>query len=183
MPVTPAARTSLAFDAELGQSAFPVRFEGVGRTFTPGAPVLTDVSLEAAAGEVIAILGPSGCGKSTLLRIAAGLDSASEGSVLIDDAPVSGIEPRCAVAFQEPRLLPWRSIADNVALGLPRGTPRAAARAAVDELLSLVGLTAHARSRPREVSGGMAQRASLARALAGTPACSSSTSPSGRSTR
>ncbi|PPI41019.1 ABC transporter [Rathayibacter sp. RFBD1] len=169
MPATPAARTSLAFDAELGQSAFPVRFEGVGRTFALGSPVLTDVTLEAAAGEVIAILGPSGCGKSTLLRIAAGLDTASEGSVLIDGAPVSGIDPRCAVAFQEPRLLPWRSIADNVALGLPRGTPRPAARAAVDELLSLVGLTAHARSRPREVSGGMAQRASLARALARNP--------------
>jgi sulfonate transport system ATP-binding protein len=61
MPDT-STRTSLAFDAELGQSAFPVRFESVGRTFAPGAPVLTDVSLDVAAGEVIAILGPSGCG-------------------------------------------------------------------------------------------------------------------------
>jgi len=162
-------RTSLAFDADLGQSAFPVRFEGVGRTFSPGSPVLQDVDLEVAAGEVIAILGPSGCGKSTLLRIAAGLDTASAGSVLIDGRPVSGIDTRCAVAFQEPRLLPWRTIAANVALGLPRGTARTAARHAVEELLALVGLTAHASSRPREVSGGMAQRASLARALARNP--------------
>lgn len=130
MPAAPALRTSLAFDAEIGQSAFPVRFDEVGRTFAPSVAVLTDVSLDVAAGEVIAILGPSGCGKSTLLRIAAGLDRASEGSVLIDGAPVSGIDPRCAVAFQEPRLLPWRSIADNVALGLPRGTARPAAAAA-----------------------------------------------------
>ncbi|AZZ53346.1 MULTISPECIES: ABC transporter ATP-binding protein [Rathayibacter] len=163
------ARTSLAFDAALGQSAFPVRFDGVGRTFAPGAPVLADVSLDVRAGEVIAILGPSGCGKSTLLRIAAGLDTASAGTVLIDGSSVSGIDPRCAVAFQEPRLLPWRSLAANVALGLPRGTSREAGRTAVDELLSLVGLTAHAGSRPREVSGGMAQRASLARALARNP--------------
>ncbi|NQX13900.1 ABC transporter ATP-binding protein [Microbacteriaceae bacterium VKM Ac-2855] len=161
-------RTSLAFDATLGQSAFAVGFDGVGRTFG-AAPVLRDVSIDVVPGEVIAILGPSGCGKSTLLRITAGLDAASTGSVTIDGSPVSGIDPRCAFAFQEPRLLPWRSIAANVALGLPAGTAKAAARDAVDELLALVGLSDHAGHRPREVSGGMAQRASLARALARNP--------------
>jgi sulfonate transport system ATP-binding protein len=162
-------RTSLAFDAALGQSAFGVAFEGVGRTFSPGAPVLRDVTLDVVPGEVIAILGPSGCGKSTLLRITAGLDSASAGSVRIDGGPVNGIDTRCAFAFQEPRLLPWRTVAANVALGLPHGTAKAKAQETVDELLHLVGLGEHAGLRPREISGGMAQRASLARALARNP--------------
>jgi sulfonate transport system ATP-binding protein len=118
---------------------------------------------------VVAILGPSGCGKSTLLRIAGGLDSPTAGAALIDGTPVSGIDPRCAIGFQEPRLLPWRSLADNVALGLPRGLDRAEGRQRVARLLDLVGLSGAAGLRPREVSGGMAQRASLARALARNP--------------
>jgi sulfonate transport system ATP-binding protein len=161
-------RTSLAFDATLGQSAFAVGFHSVGRAFGE-KPVLRDVDLEVVPGEVIAILGPSGCGKSTLLRITAGLDAPSAGSARIDGSPVAGIDPRCAFALQEPRLLPWRTIAANVALGLPPGTAKAAAKDTVDELLHLVGLTEYAEHRPREVSGGMAQRASLARALARNP--------------
>jgi len=131
--------------------------------------VLRDVSLRVEAGEVVAILGASGCGKSTLLRIAGGLDRPTAGSALIDGSPVAGVDPRCAVGFQEPRLLPWRSLADNVALGLPRGMDRSAGRDRVARLLDLVGLSASAALRPREVSGGMAQRASLARALARNP--------------
>jgi len=161
-------------------SAFPVAFDGVGRAFEvrdrrekrakeQRRVVLRDVSLRIAPGEVVAILGPSGCGKSTLLRIAGGLDSPTGGAALIDGTPVAGVDARCAVGFQEPRLLPWRSLADNVALGLPRGLDRAAGRERVARLLDLVGLTASAALRPREVSGGMAQRASLARALARNP--------------
>lgn len=159
-------------------SAFPLEFAGVGRAFaapkrrgaaTEVRPVLRDVSLRVAAGEVVAILGASGCGKSTLLRIAGGLDTPTAGSALIDGSPVAGVDPRCAVGFQEPRLLPWRSLADNVALGLPRGLDRAAGRERVARLLDLVGLSPSAGLRPREVSGGMAQRASLARALARNP--------------
>jgi len=159
-------------------TAFSVDFAGVGRSFASSSkrgsradarPVLRDVSLTVQPGEVLAILGTSGCGKSTLLRIAGGLDAASAGTVHIDGIRVDGIDSRCAVGFQEPRLLPWRSIADNVALGLPPGTGRAAARARVAELLDLVGLTAFTDHRPRAVSGGMAQRASLARALARNP--------------
>lgn len=159
-------------------SAFPVEFAGVGRAFAApkrrGATaevrtVLRDVSLRVEAGEVVAILGASGCGKSTLLRIAGGLDRPTAGSALIDRSPVAGVDPRCAVGFQEPRLLPWRSLADNVALGLPRGMDRSAGRDRVARLLDLVGLSASAALRPREVSGGMAQRASLARALARNP--------------
>ncbi len=162
-------------------SAFPVEFSGIARAFAAPRgqgrgrgteaprPVLRDVSLRIAAGEVVAILGASGCGKSTLLRIAGGLDRPSAGAALIDGSPVAGIDPRCAIGFQEPRLLPWRSLADNVALGLPRGIDRAEGRERVGRLLELVGLSPAAALRPREVSGGMAQRASLARALARNP--------------
>ena len=131
--------------------------------------MLRDVSLDVTPGEIVAILGASGCGKSTLLRIAGGLDGPDVGSVLIDGEVVSAFDPRCAIGFQEPRLLPWRSLSANVALGLARGTSRADGKVIVDRLLELVGLADFAGHRPREISGGMAQRASLARALARNP--------------
>ncbi|WP_166408811.1 ABC transporter ATP-binding protein [Labedella phragmitis] len=155
--------------------AVSIDFDGVGRAFAPergsGAarPVLRDIDLHVEPGEVVAILGTSGCGKSTLLRITAGLDAASAGRVRIDGSPVSGIDARTAVGFQEPRLLPWRTVHDNVALGLPRGTPRSEGAVRVEKLIDLVGLGEFAGHRPREISGGMAQRASLARALARNP--------------
>ncbi|SFR90555.1 sulfonate transport system ATP-binding protein [Agromyces sp. CF514] len=154
-------------------AAAPVSFRGLGRAFaTQGGErqVLRDIDLEIAAGEIVAILGPSGCGKSTLLRIAGGLDRPTQGETLIGGEPVKPFDARSAVGFQEPRLLPWRTIANNVALGLPRGTPRAEGRDQVARLLDLVGLADFADHRPREVSGGMAQRTSLARALARNPA-------------
>jgi sulfonate transport system ATP-binding protein len=154
-------------------AASPIAFRGVGRTFgTTNGPraVLRDIDLEVAAGEIVAILGPSGCGKSTLLRIAAGLDRPTRGEVTIDGTSVAPYDRRSAVGFQEPRLLPWRTVAKNVALGLPRGTAREAGRAQVARLLELVGLADFADHRPHEVSGGMAQRTSLARALARNPA-------------
>jgi sulfonate transport system ATP-binding protein len=131
--------------------AHPVTLRAVGRTFpTTTGPrvVLHGVDLELAAGEIVAIIGPSGCGKSTLLRQVAGLDVPDAGEILLDGSPVAGVDTRTAVAFQEPRLLPWRRVA---------------------ELLDLVGLSSSASLRPRQVSGGMAQRASLARALARNP--------------
>ncbi len=154
--------------------ALPVSIRGVGRVFdgVHGAServVLRDVDLDIAAGEIVAIIGPSGCGKSTLLRGITGLDSPSTGTIEIDGVPIDGIDERCAVAFQEPRLLPWRSLEKNVALGLPRGTDRAAGARRVAELLELVGLSESRSLRPREVSGGMAQRVSLARALSRNP--------------
>ena len=162
-------------NARASVPALTVRLEGVGRTF-PGAgaqgeprTVLRDVSLDIAAGEIVALIGASGSGKSTLLRQVSGLDRPDAGSVLIDGTPLDGVDQRCAVAFQEPRLLPWRSIAHNVDLGLPRDTPRSERRDRVAELLRLVQLTDAAGLRPRQISGGMAQRASLARALARGP--------------
>jgi len=152
-----------------------VSLSGVSRSF-PGADkasaprhVLRDIDLEIAAGEIVALLGPSGCGKSTLLRQISGLDAPDSGDIAIDGTPLVGIDQRSAVAFQEPRLLPWRSIEKNVELGLPRGADKAAGRARVSELLELVQLDGARALRPRQVSGGMAQRASLARALARRP--------------
>lgn len=160
-------------------TAFEVRFSGVGRSFQPEqtrrgetAPpqtVLRNINLTITPGELIAVLGASGCGKSTLLRITAGLDSGYSGSVSIDGSEVAGIDSRCAFSFQEPRLLPWRTVERNVALGLPTEIDQKSGTERVHELLELVGLTASAQLRPREISGGMAQRVALARALARNP--------------
>ncbi|GAA0962194.1 ABC transporter ATP-binding protein [Frigoribacterium faeni] len=153
--------------------ALPISVRGVGRRFA--RDVLRGVDLEVAAGEIVAVLGPSGCGKSTLLRQIGGLDVPDSGSVVIDDSTSRLADQRCAIAFQEPRLLPWRTIRDNVALGLPKRKTDGSKptkdenRTRVTELLDLVGLRASAHLRPREVSGGMAQRTSLARALAREP--------------
>jgi sulfonate transport system ATP-binding protein len=138
------------------------RHFGAGRS---RVDVLSDISLTIREGEIVALLGPSGCGKSTLLRLIAGLDRPSAGSVTVDDHEVAGVDSRCAVVFQEPRLLPWRSIRDNVKLGA-RGTKT---DEDIDLLLDEVGLAGFEKHLPREVSGGMAQRAALARGLAGDP--------------
>jgi sulfonate transport system ATP-binding protein len=159
--ITPATHRTTA-------PALSVSLHGVGRSFGTRA-VLRDIDLEIAPGEIVALIGASGSGKSTLLRQVSGLDTPDAGTISIDGTPVTGIDLRCAVAFQEPRLLPWRTIARNVEIGLQRGTARAEGRARVDELLRLVQLQDAAGLRPREVSGGMAQRASLARALARGP--------------
>ena len=145
-----------------------VSLRGVARTF--GAhTVLRAVDIDVGPGEVVALLGSSGSGKSTLLRLIAGLDRPTAGAIEIDGQAVRGIDPRCAMVFQEPRLLPWRSLAANVAYGLPRGTARSKGSAAVQHWLDVVGLREFANHYPRQVSGGMAQRAGLARALARRP--------------
>mgnify|MGYP002777241966 FL=1 len=160
--------------ATIAAPALPVSLRGVGRVFPPARggdarTVLRDIQLEIAPGEIVALLGPSGCGKSTLLRQISGLDRPTAGALTIDRTPVAPADQRCAVAFQEPRLLPWRTVARNVELGLPRGLDREAGHQRVAELLELVQLEHAAGLKPREISGGMAQRVSLARALARDP--------------
>ena len=159
-------------NAANARSPQPVRLRGVSRTFTtPTGPrrVLAEVDLDLTAGEIVTLIGPSGCGKSTLLRQVSGLDKPDAGEIRIDDRVTRGIDHRCAVAFQEPRLLPWRTLSQNVAVGIPRGTPKSVGARRVAELLALVGLGGSAGQRPRQVSGGMAQRVSLAGALARSP--------------
>ncbi|MHC9292377.1 ABC transporter ATP-binding protein [Mycobacterium sp. LTG2003] len=166
------ASAPVVLDRVAGKAS-SVSVECLGRAFPAGksgrSAVLREITLGIEPREIVAILGTSGCGKSTLLRIVAGLDTPTAGAVRIDGTPVRAYEPRCAVGFQEPRLLPWRTIAQNVALGLPQHTPAAAGKQIVAKLLELVGLSEFAGHRPREVSGGMAQRTSLARALARNP--------------
>lgn len=165
----PARGTVAPIPAGTAQS---VRLDAVERSFPLAQgrrEVLRGVDLDIAAGEIVAVVGPSGCGKSTLLRLVGGLDAPSGGTIRLDGTGVADVDERTAVAFQEPRLLPWRTLAQNVELGLPRDTARRAGRERVQELLHLVGLDHAADQRPREVSGGMAQRASLARALARNP--------------
>ena len=128
-------------------------------------PVLRDLCLDVAAGESLVVLGPSGCGKSTLLRLVAGLDRPTAGIVRLGDRVVTETDPRCAVVFQEPRLLPWRTVAANVLLGARRLADRPSPQA----LLALVGLVGFERAYPHQLSGGMAQRVALARALIGHP--------------
>ncbi|HMB84932.1 MAG TPA: ABC transporter ATP-binding protein [Methylomirabilota bacterium] len=146
-----------------------IRLDGVGMTYaTASGPVeaLRDVDLTVGRGELVAIVGPSGCGKSTLLRIIAGLRPPSRGRVEVDGRPVVRPIPSVGMVFQAPVLLKWRTIADNVLLPaeLSRLDPRDY-RDRAAQLLRLVGLAEFAQKLPRELSGGMQQRASLCRAL------------------
>ena len=127
--------------------------------------VLEGIDLEINPGEIVALLGSSGCGKSTLLRLIAGLEKPTTGEVKIDDRKVVGLDERCSIVFQEPRLLPWRDILSNVELGL-RGRKDKEKAA---HLLAEIGLAEFLTCYPRQVSGGMAQRAALARALISEP--------------
>jgi NitT/TauT family transport system ATP-binding protein len=132
-------------------------------------PVLDDISLRVEPGEFVALLGPSGCGKSTLLRLIAGLEPPASGTLLVDGEPISGPHPSRVLMFQDPTLYPWRTVRNNAALGLEaRGLMRSQSPR-VDQALRLVGLTQFADAYPHQLSGGMAQRASLARALVNDP--------------
>ncbi len=131
---------------------------------------LDGVSLDVEPGEIVALIGPNGSGKSTLLRAIAGLLTPDRGGVTLDGRPVTEPDPAVGLVFQEPRLLPWRSVAANIAYPLElAGWPRARRDARVSELLELVGLEGAAGARPSQLSGGMRQRVALARALALEP--------------
>jgi len=130
------------------------------------AVVLQDIWLQINEQEVVGILGPSGCGKTTLLRIIAGLEPPTKGEVLLDGEVITRPGARMGMIFQEHALLPWRSVLDNVSLGLEvQEMPKAQRQEKAMKYLELVGLQDSARSRPYELSGGMRQRAAVARAL------------------
>src|SRR5258705_3903564 len=140
----------------------------------PDAPgtsrlALGGISVPIAAGELVSLVGPSGCGKSTLLRLIAGLDVPDSGELLVGNEKIVGPNAERGLVFQDPNLFPWLTVRRNIQAGLAaRGVLRAK-RHEVDEFLSLVGLEAFANSYPHHLSGGMAQRAALARALINHP--------------
>jgi NitT/TauT family transport system ATP-binding protein len=132
-------------------------------------PVLDDVSISVAPGEFVALLGPSGCGKSTLLRLVAGLEPPRAGTLEEDGVAISGPYPSRVVVFQDPTLFPWRTVWDNIALGLEAQGVLKTQRDRVDGAIDLVGLGAFKKAYPHQLSGGMAQRVALARALVNDP--------------
>jgi NitT/TauT family transport system ATP-binding protein len=141
----------------------------VHKRYANGVSALQDVDLQLHAGEFVSLLGPSGCGKSTVLRLVAGLERPSSGEI---DAPALAADGAAdtAFVFQDPTLMPWASVADNVWLPLRlAGRSRAQARASVDEALARVGLAEFAAAWPAQLSGGMRMRASIARALITAP--------------
>lgn len=155
----------------LDRGAVALSIDSVSKRFGSSTPVLSDVSMQVRAGEFVSIVGPSGCGKTTLLRIIQGLETPSSGSVEAG----GGAAARMSYVFQRASLLPWLTVRQNVAFGLRlrRGRSiyptKAAADARVDELLELTGLGRYADFHPARISGGMQQRANLARALAVKP--------------
>ncbi len=161
-----------------GQSPEPgvsleLRAERIGVRFsTRGGSVeaLRDLSLDVPAGSFTVLIGPNGCGKSTLLRLVAGLLEPETGSVAVGGTRPRAGDGRVGLAFQQARLIPWRSTLENVALPLSlRGVTSGQRGIRAREALSRVGLTAAAELRPRQLSGGMQQRAALARALISDP--------------
>ncbi len=150
-----------------------IELQGITRSFDiAGAPlhVLDRLDLRVAEREIVAVVGPNGCGKSTLLRVISGLLPPDHGSVLAFDSTVAGPEPRIGLVFQEPRLLPWRDVLANVAFPLElAGVGRKEREGRAREALRLTGLEGFAEAYPDQLSGGMAQRAALARALAPEP--------------
>jgi ABC-type nitrate/sulfonate/bicarbonate transport system ATPase subunit len=145
------------------------KFDSLDGGVTPGALALDNVSLTVSAGELVSVVGPSGCGKSTLLRMIAGLTSPTSGEVSIGAEPITEPNAERGLVFQDPNLFPWLTVRRNIETGLvARGVLREK-RAEVDEFMRLVGLEAFANSFPHHLSGGMAQRVSLARALINHP--------------
>ena len=163
---------ALAVSTASSQVGSDVLIEGVSHGYEIDAGllrVLDDISLRIEPGEFVAFLGASGCGKSTLLRLVAGLEAPKRGRIKAAGKVIRKPDPSRVVVFQDPTLFPWRSIRENVALGLQaRGILKTQGHR-IDEVLKLVGLAEFAGVYPHQLSGGMAQRASLARALVNDP--------------
>jgi sulfonate transport system ATP-binding protein len=140
----------------------------VGKTYPNGVRALDGISLEVMPGEILVVIGGSGCGKSTMLRAISGLDTPTQGKVVLDGTVITEPHEEIGIIFQEPRLLPWLRVADNVGFGLEH-YPRGERKTRVTNALDRVGLTEKARVWPRELSGGQAQRVAIARALVPRP--------------
>ena len=161
-------------------AAAHIALTGIEQRFSTGADAvvaLTGVDLQVGQREFVVLLGPSGCGKTTLLRIVAGLVRPTQGDVRIDERPLwvgdardNAVAQELGVVFQDANLFPWLTIEDNIALPLKlRGRPRDERRARARELCRLVGIDGFEKRWPRELSGGMRQRAAIARALSYDP--------------
>jgi sulfonate transport system ATP-binding protein len=142
--------------------------ENVCKQFDNGFWALDSVSLRIQPGEIVSLIGASGCGKSTLLRIISGLDLPTLGTVSIDDEIITAPHPKIGMIFQEPRLMPWLSVRDNIQFGLENAVS-VNSRAITEATLAKVGLLNFANCLPRQLSGGMAQRVAIARALVTKP--------------
>lgn len=153
-----------------GERVAAVALDGVTKRYGQGRVVLEGVSASVGRGEFVSIVGPSGCGKSTLLKMVAGLSPVSAGAVLVDGMTPEHARETVSFIFQDATLLPWRTVAANVGLGLElEGVARERRLERVDALLGLVGLSGVKAAYPRELSGGMKMRVSIARALASNP--------------
>lgn len=128
---------------------------------------LSDINLQIAEGEIVSIIGASGCGKSTLLRIIGGLEAHSGGEVFFDGSPVHAPSREKGFIFQDHRLLPWLTVAENIRFSMPEGVENQ--EQIISENIALVGLKGFENAYPKQISGGMAQRVSIARALANRP--------------
>ncbi len=143
-----------------------IRFDAVNKTFGGGQiKALEDIDLDIADKEFMAIVGPSGCGKTTCLRLAAGFEFPSSGRVLVGNSEVTQPGPDRAVVFQQFALFPWKTVAENIELGLRnKNVPRAERRARVAEAVGMIGLDGYEGAYPHQLSGGMQQRVAIARA-------------------